>query len=67
MADWLGNITVILDGKENTFSSGNIKIERYNPQAISLEFKSADGRVTSIVRLTPKDCKELIFKLVQVL
>ena len=63
----MGNITVKMDGKEDTYAAGSIEAKRYGKDAISLKFTSGDGRASAEIRFAPQDCKELISKLVNVL
>ena len=59
-----GNITLEMDGKEDTYSPGSIEVDRYEEQAIALKVSSGDGRAKAVIRFSPQECKALTTELI---
>jgi len=60
---WSGNITLKMEGNEDTFSPGVMEVERYSDAGVALRFTSKDERAKAIIRFSPQECKTLIKKL----
>ena len=65
--EWSGNITLKMDDREDTYSSGTMEVERYSEPGIALKFSSKEGRAKAVIRLGPEDSKKLIKKLIDIL
>jgi len=64
---WTGNITVKVDGKEDTYSPlGSLEVEKYSEVGFALKIAAGEGRCNVVIRMTRKDCKELIKKFLDV-
>ena len=61
---WSGNITLEMDGKEDTFSPGSIEIDRYEVESIALKVTSGDERAKAVIRFSTQECKVLITELI---
>jgi hypothetical protein len=57
---WAGNITIKVEGKEDTYPPDAIDVERYSDEGISLKFKTLGRRAEVTVRLSPEECKSLM-------
>jgi len=57
---WTGNITIKVDGKEDTYPPGFINVERYSDKGVALKFKTLGGRAEVTVRMSPEECKSLL-------
>lgn len=68
-AAWMGNITIKMDGKEETYSPvGSVTVEKYSEEgAYALKIMGGDGSCSVIMRMGKKDCKEIIKKFTDVL
>mgnify|MGYP001139754334 CR=1 FL=1 len=62
---WQGNMTLKMNGKEDTYSPGPIEVKKYAENAIALKFTEKDGRASALVRMSRADCKALITELVE--
>ncbi len=61
---WSGNITLEMDGKEDTYSPGSIEVDRYEVEAISLKATSGDERAKAVIRFSVQECRALITELI---
>ncbi|GAH80082.1 unnamed protein product [marine sediment metagenome] len=61
---WSGNITLKMDGKEDTYSPGSIEVDRYGDEAIALNTTSGDERAKAVIRFSVRECKALIAELI---
>ena len=61
---WNGNITLEMDGKEDTYSPGSIEIDRYGVESIALKATSGDERAIAVIRFSAQECKALITELI---
>lgn len=67
MACKMGNLTLKIEKREDTFSLNNIEVVKYGENAVSLTLPSGDGRAMAKVRFSKEDVKDLIIKLLAVL
>jgi len=63
MVKWDGNMTLKMDGREDTFGPGSMEVERYEEEAIALKATSRDGRGSAVIRFSRQDGKKLINEL----
>jgi len=61
---WSGNITLEMDGKEDTYSPGSIEVDRYEVEAIALKVTSGDERAKAVIRFSVQECRALITELI---
>ena len=61
---WSGNITLEMDGKEDTYSPGSIEVDRYEVEAIALKATSGDERAKAVIRFSVQECRALITELI---
>ncbi|MBA7572048.1 hypothetical protein ES708_13823 [subsurface metagenome] len=61
---WSGNITLEMDGKEDTYSPGSIEVDRYEVEAIALKVTSEDERAKAVIRFSAQECRALITELI---
>ena len=59
-----GNITLEMDGKEDTYSLGSIEVERYGVESVALKATSGDERGIAVIRSSTQECKSLITELI---
>jgi len=61
---WSGNITLEMDGNEDTYSSGSIEVDRYQVESIALKVTSGDERAKAVIRFSVQECRALITELI---
>ena len=61
---WSGNITLEMDGKEDTYSPGSIEVDRYEVEAFALKVTSEDERAKAVIRFSFQECRALITELI---
>ncbi len=61
---WSGNITLKMDGKEDTYSPGSIEVDRYEEESIALKVTSGDDRAKAVIRFSVQECRALITELI---
>ncbi len=61
---WSGNITLEMDGNEDTYSPGSIEVDRYRDEAIALKVTSGDERAKAVIRFSMQECRALITELI---
>ena len=59
-----GNITLEMDGKEDTYSPGSMEVDRYDAEAVALKVTSGDGRGKAVIRFSTKECHSLVTELI---
>ena len=61
---WTGDITLEMDGKEDTYSPGSIEVDRYGDEPIALKVTSGDERAKAVIRFSVQECKALTMELI---
>ena len=65
MVEWDENMTLKMDGREDTFRLGSMEVERYEEDAIALKATSRDGRGSAVIRFSRQEGKKLINELIR--
>jgi len=62
---WSGNMTLMTDKKEGTYSLDSIDVEKHAESALALKITNKGQRAKAIIPLSKQDCKRLVVELTQ--